>query len=339
MDRFKTAVKNVLAAFLFASGFFSLLIRFRLKRKCIVLMYHRVIPKSLSQPVHSHPGIVVSVDLFDLHMRWLKTWMRPISLSSFLEHVERGQDFPDRSCLVTFDDGWLDNYDEAFPILTKHEIPAAVFLPVDYISTGKVFWQEEMTMLIQNIIVTRDRDKRSRLAEILQPGRQLTNLEDRELRSIVTGFKTSDYETIASVIERLRALCGSGGDADHYNRYLSWDQVLEMRETGIEFGSHAKTHRMLNKLSREECLSELSESKRIMENQLEQPVEALAYPNGNFDSGVIENARLAGYKIAFTTLPGVCGAESDPMALPRINIHDNNSTTAARFMTTITGMI
>jgi peptidoglycan/xylan/chitin deacetylase (PgdA/CDA1 family) len=101
---------------------------------------------------------------------------------------------------------------------------------------------------------------------------------------------------------------------------LTAQQVLEMRDAGVEFGSHSYSHRDLTKLTQAECERDLKESRDILEDLLRQPVRSLAYPRGIFDERVLGAARKAGFTYGFGTsrigLPS-----GKPLGIPRIGIY------------------
>ena len=129
----KTWGKTIAASVLFHAGLLRRLAHRRLRNGAIVLMYHRVLPEDRAAQSFSHPGIVVTPATFERQMALLKREFRPLSLQDFLGHMEARIPFPDGACLVTFDDGWIDNHDYALPILRRHGVPAVVFVATDYI--------------------------------------------------------------------------------------------------------------------------------------------------------------------------------------------------------------
>jgi peptidoglycan/xylan/chitin deacetylase (PgdA/CDA1 family) len=85
-----------------------------------------------------------------------------------------------------------------------------------------------------------------------------------------------------------------GGRSPH----LSWDEIHEMKEWGIAFGSHTMSHRNLTKLNAAEIAYELGESKRVLEEQL-GPIDCISYPFNRVDSDVVRWVKQAGYKFGF----------------------------------------
>lgn len=325
-------VKNSIALSLRFSGLLALYSRVKLRDRVSVLTYHRVIDKERRQQTNSAPGIIVSDREFDMQMRSLRRHLHPISLDEFQAHVEDGTRFPARSCLVTFDDGWIDNYEIAFPILKKYEIPATVFLPVDFISSNQTFWQEEMMMWLTTLLRSGTKSSLVRLAKILSYDRDPSSLTVWDLRDFVANLKARTYEEIYQNLDDLRAEFKQSKPPLHYDRHMTWDQVLEMQAAGISFASHAMSHQILCRLSNDACRQELVSSRAVLEERLGKPVRALAYPNGDHDVRVMKETQAAGYTVAFSTRSGLCDRTSDPLSIPRINIHSNNSQNTALFL-------
>ena len=101
---------------------------------------------------------------------------------------------------------------------------------------------------------------------------------------------------------------------------LSWEEIEEMKEEGFSFGSHTHTHPNLLELPRDKVLSEIRDSKRILEERLGEPIKFFAYPYGKFNSQIRDMVKEAGYLGAFSTLPGKNAKNEDHFLLRRILI-------------------
>ena len=117
LHRLVAAARSAVAHGLYYSGVLGLWCRVSLRRRAVVLTYHRVLPDDAVARTWSHPGIVVTRHTFDTHVRTLKRFFRVLSLDEFLDGLERADGFAGPSCLITFDDGWRDTYTEAWPVL------------------------------------------------------------------------------------------------------------------------------------------------------------------------------------------------------------------------------
>ena len=105
---------------------------------------------------------------------------------------------------------------------------------------------------------------------------------------------------------------------------LSLSEIEEMRETGLEFGSHTLSHAHLTLLSESEAQHEISGSRHALEQALGERCRSFAYPYGEWNQRVRDMVEQAGYEAACTTVRAAATPGDDPMALPRINIRRYN---------------
>lgn len=112
--------------------------------------------------------------------------------------------------------------------------------------------------------------------------------------------------------EKVQAIEGQVESPDLHSAqrrlFLGWEQIRKMRRAGMEFGSHTKSHEILSHLTAEFQRREIVESKAILERELGEPVDALAYPVGGFRSytpATQAMVRQAGYRMAFIFEPGI----------------------------------
>ncbi len=329
MSLVKQIIKSIIANALYYSGMLKLLKNWKLANKSVVLMYHRVIPSNLMERIHSTAGIVTEVELFSRHLDWLKEEFAILSVPELTAIFDDGGEIPTGSCLITFDDGWWDNYEFAKPLLEKKAVPAMIFLPYQYIENDRVFWQEELLARMLSLALSQDLGHQSKLREIT--GLQ-GDLDKQSLRDFITGLKTLNYDEINAVLSELRQLQKHIEVDLSCDRYLDWKQVRMMSQSVIKFGSHSLSHRILTHIDRDEAIYEINESKRLLDQKIDGGVQAIAYPNGNSDDQIEKMAEKAGYSIGFSTKPGYVSKNSNKMRLSRINVHSNNSNTKPIFM-------
>ena len=249
--RMKILIKWCIKMFFPVPRYCLTLLRRHPSRDLRVLCYHRVndYPREKLSRIGQEGS--VSAREFDEQLAYLRRkGYRSINSSALTRYLLRETDLPSRSILITFDDGYEDNYLCAFPLLKKHGFEAIFFLTTDYIGNGRVF----------------------------------------------------DWDL--------------DGDPS-LSKTLTWRQVLEMKASGIAFGSHTKSHTLLTKLGIEEARSELKGSKEEIENRTGEAVQFLAYPFGIFDQALQALAREVGYVGVFTSIPGTNLQGDDAYALKR----------------------
>jgi peptidoglycan/xylan/chitin deacetylase (PgdA/CDA1 family) len=279
-------------------------------RNVQILVYHRV--NDEKDPFF--PG--TPVDVFAMQMSYLAA---NFTLCDLGEAVERiiGRDVPDNTVVITLDDGYRDNFVNAFPVLKKLSIPATIFLPTDAIDSDRALWHETVCSAFKQtslpfLEVFTNRSK-------VYP---LRKTEDKILSLLeVLNFLRSlgDDERSFFIEQLIKEL-----DVEHKKKpaglMLTWDQVKIMHQGGISFGAHTVTHPILSKAPYDKAKWEIWESKRIIEEKLGTRVTAFAYPSGrkeDFNEDIKNAIREAGYACALTTIFGTNGDGSDLFELRR----------------------
>lgn len=228
---------------------------------------------------------------------------RIINTQELVELIDKKVTISEPLAMITFDDGYEDNFKNAFPILNAHGIPATFFLPTNFIGTTSIPWWDEAAWLVKN----------SKVDQILLSGHsEPIPIRSDDLafsiRQVLRHFKD---DTSISIDEKLRELekacrCEYTND-EAESEIMSWDQVRIMLKSGMDIGSHTQSHRILSHLSLEEQKKELAESKAVLESETQSIISTLAYPVGgldSYDSDTIRIAKECGYKAAFNFVKG-----------------------------------
>lgn len=340
-------VKRGLAFTLYYLGALHLWQRLVLRRRAVVLMYHRVLEPGEWRESGSHPGIVVTRETFAMHMAVLQRHFKVLSLGDFAAHLESRSPFEACSCLVTFDDGWRDTLTHAWPLLERFGVPAVIFLPVEYVGSRRLFWREGLThVLVHAGRVAQARpDTLRAVAALLEP-HGLDDLVDR-----------AKQPTIATVIARVSSTPLSRGEAERLierlcvalgldlvkletpDGFLTWDEVAALATRGASFGSHGCHHLRLAEVPLESAREDIVRSRAVLETVAPVTVPTISYPNGSWNPAVVEEVRDAGYKLGFTTEPGFVEANDDRLALRRINIHDAATRSPGLFLARVLGLL
>ena len=297
-------------------GFNSLLRRLR-RHRLLVVLYHGVI-EAPKDPL----GYTVHLREFGRQIEVLSRYFRPISLADLVAAAEGRATLPDRSVLVTFDDGYRNNLVNAAPILRRYGVPAVIHVATGYIGAGRILWVEEICLRIRHWP----------LPHLPMPAGQpdcpmpadtvgRASLADRVSISCKDLSETEKQCYLA----RLREIPLSYGEdyIEEAYAFMSWDEVRQLQAQGFEIGAHTVNHPILSALDPKEAAWEVSESKRVVEEQLGHECVAIGYPNGrreDISDAVIEAARTAGYKVGFLQLDRFNPDLASPLALTRINV-------------------
>lgn len=344
----KQAIKRGLAWILDVSGVLRLWHAWAFRDAAIVLMYHRVLSPDERRRTGSHPAIVVSAETFAMHMAVLRRRFTVLSLEEFSQRLERGEPFPSGACLITFDDGWSDNFVNAWPVLREHGLPATIFLPVHYIGSKRLFWREAVThVLVQVVGACHDRPElRARCAAHLEPFglAHVLEVEPARARAATRLALAEEKHATPAAIERLIAALAREVGLDVHalqtpDTFIDWDQVAAMARGGMSFGGHGAEHYLLTDIPLTDADQDIRASKTALDAQVPSAVAAFAYPNGNWSPQIAARVRAAGYQLAFTTNVGLVRPGDDPLTLKRVNIHEGATCTAPLFVARLLGVL
>jgi peptidoglycan/xylan/chitin deacetylase (PgdA/CDA1 family) len=283
------------------SGLTSLLGLLPAKRGLLVLNYHRVGDR---EDCPYDPGVFSATAAgLDDQVRFLKRHFHLATLGEAMEMVEAAQGPRGTVVLLTFDDGYLDNYNTAFPILSAHGVQAVFFLPTSFVGTNRITWWDAIAAVIKR--------GRNRWFELSYPSRQQFDIDrdgiDRVIERVLWMYKSAAMEDAERFLAMLEEACGAARPGDSERCFVNWDEAAAMLRGGMAIGSHAHSHEILAKLSPERQMEELVTSKRIIEERLGTPAQALSYPVGHaesFSAVTRAAAASAGYRVAFSFYGG-----------------------------------
>lgn len=242
---------------LIALGFSARWNWWRLPKKGVaILMYHKI---GLAPQNSKLSNLWVSQEKFDRQLQYLKEHNIPVITFADYYQMLREKKVPEKAAIITFDDGYQDNYTEAFPILKKYGFKAMFFLVSDTIGIINK-WHNPAT--------------------------------------------------------------------EPHQKMLSPEQIKEMQDAGMEFGSHTLSHLNLNELSIENADIQISKSKIVLEKALGKPVDIFAYPYGAgaYNPAIKQLVKPAGYKLAVgikQTINSI--GQEDYFALKRITVRGDEN--------------
>lgn len=272
---------------------------------------------------------------FARQIELIRSRFEVINVARLLEMIDTGAKLREPFAMITFDDGYRDNYTHAFPILRASRTPAVFFLPTDFIGKSKLAWWDEIAWLLKH---ARNRD----LREVpWLDGVRPQQCSSRSIRDVLTAFKRSSLE-VDTKLQQLRSATGCAlTDADVANLFMNWDDVRSMRREGMDFGSHTHSHRILSHLKIETQHAELATSKQVLEAELGEPIFTLAYPVGNASTYTTETQSMAessGYRAAFSFIAGVNEQPAtNRFELRRIAVEENAEPKDLCFATAFAG--
>lgn len=298
-----------------------------------VMMYHRVLPPEHPEYAHEEPGMIVEPVTLEMQLSWLKQQFTLVSLSDWLKRLKKGLSLPEKACVITFDDGWIDNYYYALPILRRLQVPATLFAVADMIGTNNTFWPNRLQRLLRFPMEQRQECKfiwSLNSNELLNP---------EKMAWIIDDLKQYSDDFLLEKIEEAEHLMGVSEPSQP--SLMNWEQLIEFANTeGCEVGSHTCTHfRLRNGIEKSTLEREVISSKLKLQQRLEKQIETFCFPNGDFCSESL--AMVAShYEGAVTTVRGVNNASIENCyRLTRIPIHQHISDTPRRFKARLSGWL
>ena len=283
-----------------------LALRSALRDDLRILAYHRVLesedPEGFTFDVEL---ISASAERFREQMELIKRNFQPMRFDEVLSCIDAGRRLPKGATLVTFDDGYDDNYRVAFPILRDLGMSAMFFVSTGHIDSGAPFAYDWVVHMVCSTTSARlhapELDIDWQLQDSL-PGRraQASRLLDK--------LKSLDDAGQSALVTRLEAEWGMPRLDGHPDcKPMTWEQVREMHSGGMEIGSHGVGHKMLAKLPKDRMAEEVEGSKSTLERMLGARAHVLSYPVGGpdaFDVETVEVVRAAGFRMACSYVAG-----------------------------------
>lgn len=311
-------------------GVIGLLERAARRASIVVATFHRI-----GEPAAGsyYDGVyAASPAAFRAQVRHLRDRFRLIGLDELIALADAGFAVDRPTALITFDDGYRDNFDVALPILEELGASATFFIPTGFFTHPRLPWWDHLAYVLKqtrNPRITLDLPGPEPLVLDLE-----TNPRSAAIAAVVRLYldgkiRDTDESAFRTHLEERAGVAVDEGSLGR-DLFMTWDQVRALAERGMAIGSHAHDHRNLGRLDEADQRRELTESKRILEHELGREVRALAYPfgwAGTFSPLTERLAHEAGYRLAFSSLEGVNrpGSSSNRFALRRLGVgyHDS----------------
>ncbi len=314
--RVKSSVKSLAAKAIHGSGAFLLLRKMHRRRfgpGIRILFYHRVAAEAGPPDLRGRRPITARE--FERHLQHLTRHYRVISLEEAAKALQSGAPLPENAVVITFDDGYRDNYTVALPLLEKYGVPATVFVVTSAID-GKPFWFDEIQRWFGQ----------THAATLLfrETGEEfsLTGRDARRkaLERVISTLKALPGARLPAVLADLRSDLRVGEETAPVEREtLTWDEVRAMASSNrIAIGAHTVTHPILPNLAPEEIAREIRDSVETISRELNQPVRFFAYPNGDCNMGARQAVRETNLVACSTGGGGFNPPGSDLTGLSRL---------------------
>jgi peptidoglycan/xylan/chitin deacetylase (PgdA/CDA1 family) len=316
-------------------------VRNRFVRRALILLYHRV------AELPSDPQLLcVKPQHFAEHLKLLRKHYQPMPLLHLVQALQDGH-VPDRSVVITFDDGYADSLYNARPLLERYDIPAIVFVTTGHVGQQREFWWDELERLFlqpgalpEALCLEVNGNHQWELGEMAHYGEEAYerhrhwNVGDKHdptprqhlYRSLCQLLRPLPDEERRKLLNELLAWAGAELMARPTHRALSPEEVIRLTEGElVEVGAHTVTHPILSALPAAIQRSEIRGSKARLEEILGRPVTSFAYPYGSrsdYTAETVALVRRAGFSCACANFADMVWQRADPFQLPRVVVRD-----------------
>jgi peptidoglycan/xylan/chitin deacetylase (PgdA/CDA1 family) len=283
------------------------------KDSLTIVTFHRVLPSNLlaSYPL---PAIAVTPEELDHFVGVFLKRYTVGSLKHMMQLHASGSHSGKPLLAITFDDGQIDNYLFARPVLRSRGVLASFFVVSAAADEGQPLWHDRMAFAIHHVLAKRPAELNNWLK-----GLGINTWEGDPVVPAVTAAKALTPNERASLIKRLEMLAGKP-ERPEWDGMMDWNQIRQMQADGHEVGSHSSSHPILPLVDDETLRNEVEGSRQRLEAQVQQPVVSFCYPNGDQDDRVVLAVKQAGYAQAVTTAYGINGLDAQPWTLRRIDL-------------------
>lgn len=287
---------------------------------CVVLLYHRV------TDIESDPQLLcVKPKNFENHISLLSKKFKVLTVEEFKFYIENKKKFPKKSVLLTFDDGYADNYLEALPILEKYKSQALFYIATGTLNTKNEYWWDAVERII--------------LLSKSNPGQEKYTLNNKDY-TIHNLNKTQRFELYEKLLPELRILSSEKREKTinelailfesiqprDSHQAMTFEELKKMNSSNSAIiGAHTHLHPSLAALSYNEQLEEIRTSKEKLEELLSKKIVHFSYPfgtKGDFNEDTLAIVKRLGFELAAANYPYIVHYNSDKFQFPRFLVRD-----------------
>ena len=298
------------------------------RRAPMIVGYHRVVKEYARMKRTSIPAMLITSGTFEQQVDWIARRYRVTTLDAIGSKLESGDPFEERLAAITFDDGYADVYENAFPILRRKGLPATMFVVTDLIGRARLQSFDRLYLLLSRALARPGGidwvcDVAGAHAIPAGVRARLSRLPKDPVRTTQTLLKTLPQHTLDGVLAALEARFPMPAGCFASHRALDWEMLEEMQSAGMTIGSHTRSHPLLTLETSATVRAEVEGSRRLLQQWLGGRIDHFAYPDGRFDATVVSAVKKAGYRFGF----GVCAHRdaSEPLlTIPRRMLWENS---------------
>lgn len=290
------------------------------QNKIVIFNYHRI--KSLNTRTPFDEGVFgPDSTRLQSELEWINKETRVLSEEELIDIVYKKKKIKEICSLVTFDDGYRDNFDIAYPMLKNLGIPAIFFIPTYHLTERKVGWWDIVAYLIKEF------QKCPTAKRFIFEGVEYRDLRaDQLIKYFIGQIKSMNASEINGYLIRLSETLNIPFPDSQLqsDELMNCEQIKILSQNGMTIGSHSHDHSILSKQDGSTLKKQLEKSIEILERVISKKINSIAYPVGgyqHFDETTKNISKDVGFKLGFSYLTGVNNTTHiDPFDVKRMSI-------------------
>ncbi len=312
--------KTILAKVLYNIGTTKLMNAYWGASRLTVLAYHRILDVNTPGFDFYEPNVSASPTLFAREMAYVAQHFNVVDLKAVVDFVYHKAPLPERPLLITFDDGYLDNYQNALPVLKKYGFPAVIFLMTHWMThTHERSWWDKCAYYFYHT--------RKDSAELPLVGlRDLSTPQARRAarEALMPKLKLISEQEKLQRLAEIGDVLGIPQIPQEQQIFVTWEQVRELVANRVACQPHTVNHPILTRVSDAQVEDEICLSRQHVQQETGQDILGFAYPNGgqeDYSIAALNALRKYDYKVAFTLAPGPMPArevQNHPFEIRRV---------------------
>jgi peptidoglycan/xylan/chitin deacetylase (PgdA/CDA1 family) len=295
----------------------------RRKGRIPILMYHKVRENGIGDGCLAHLGMVVSYATLRKHLTYVRKHYQVVSLHDFITYTHGGDQLPPNALILTFDDGFEDNYAFAVPLLEELQMTASFFVVGKTLEEGREPWHHRLYRLLDSCALQQrpfrySTPGASQVTYSVHPWSKMDLA--RRLKGDFINLPEEIRDAILAQAEKQMEVEGAVLAAE---QYMSQSHLEELQRRGFEIGAHSMHHDELSRLDGTKLRDDLHRCKAVLSNLGTEGPLSFAYPFGTTKAiGTLAPSMLeeAGFGCGLTTVEKLNDRKTPLFQLGRIEI-------------------
>lgn len=279
-------------------------------------MYHGIVPDDY--PIDA--WTLVRESEFRKQMSHLKKYYKVISIEEAINQINHPLNGGKPRVVITFDDGYENNYSIAYPIIKAFNFPATIFVATAFIDSPELFWFDKVIYDIQST-QCQILDLSAHNLDIHYFGSTEKSKRWDAIECLLSRLKAEEPSPRKKIVDEIRTRLSPKFEQIGMLFPLKSQQIVDMSGEGlIEFGSHTHSHEILTQLNTDEVRETVKASIEAIFELTGEEVRYFSYPNGEFKNDTIKVLKEARLNAAFTTTNGFWNTNVRPYEIPRLGV-------------------